>query len=73
MLGLVISALYAGTSYKIVKQFRPQAFTSSDPATLATDVALTAAGALTIAPLVVLGVALKQLAGVGVACSAVRR
>lgn len=73
MLELIIGALYVGTSYKIVKKFRPQAFTSSDRERLATDVALTAAGAVTVAPIVCLGLALKQLAGVGAACSAVRR
>lgn len=73
MIETIFGILYVGTSYGIVKKFRPQAFTSTEPAKLATDVALTAAGAVTVAPIVVLGVALKQLAGVGMACMAVRR
>lgn len=69
----IFGAIYAGTSYTIVKKLKPNAFTSTEPKRLATDIALTAAGAVTIAPIVVLGVALKQLLGVGMACAAVRR
>ena len=73
MIETIFSILYISTSYGIVKKFRPQAFTSTDPKKLATDIALTATGAVTVAPIVVLGVALKQLAGVGMACMSVRR
>ena len=73
MIEAIFGILYVGTSYEIVKKFRPQAFTSTEPRQLATDIALTAAGAVTVAPIVVLGVALKQLASVGMACMAVRR
>jgi len=73
MIETLFGILYIGTSYSIVKKFRPRAFTSSDPARLATDVALTAAGAVMVAPVVVLGYMLKELAGVGMACLAVRK
>ena len=73
MIETIFSILYISTSYGIVKKFRPQAFTSTEPKKLATDIALTATGAVTVAPIVVLGVALKQLAGVGMACMSVRR
>ena len=73
MIETLFGILYVGTSYGIVKKFRPQAFTSTEPAKLATDIALTAAGAVTVAPIICLGVALKQLVGVGMACTAVRR
>ena len=73
MIETILGILYVGTSYGIVKKFKPNAFTSTEPARLATDVALTAAGAVTVAPVVVLGVALKQLLGVGMACAAVRK
>lgn len=73
MIETILGILYAGTSYGIVKKFKPNAFTSTEPARLATDIALTAAGAVTIAPVAVLGVALKQLIGVGMVCSSVRR
>ena len=73
MLEFVIGVLYVGTSARIVKHFRPRSFTSTDPARLATDVALTAAGAVTIAPVVILGAALSQLAGIGSACAKSRK
>lgn len=73
MLNLVIGALYIGTSANIVKRFRPNAFRGSDGEALATDIALTAAGAVTVAPVVCAFYALRSLAGVGAACVAVSR
>jgi len=69
----IFGVIYGTTSYKIVKKLKPNAFTSTEPKRLITDVALPAAGAVTVAPIVILGVALKQLAGVGIACAAAGR
>lgn len=73
MLGLIIGALYVGTSANIVRRFRPNAFRGTDNEALVTDIALTAAGAVTVAPVVCACYALKHLAGVGMACVAVSR
>ena len=73
MLNLVIGTIYVGTSASIVKKYRPNAFQGTNGTALATDLALTAVGAVTVAPVVVLGSALKTLAGVALACAAVSR
>ena len=73
MFNLVIGTIYVGTSASIVKKLRPNAFQGTDGTALATDLALTAVGAVTVAPVVVLGVAIKTLAGVALACAAASR
>ena len=73
MLETLFGILYVGTSAQIVKKFRPDAFRCGDGKKLATDVALTAVGAVTVAPVVVLWVVLKQFVGVAAACLAMRR
>ena len=73
MLETLFGILYVGTSAQIVKKFRPDAFRCGNGKKLATDVALTAVGAVTVAPVVVLWVAIKQLADVTATCVAVRR
>ena len=73
LLETLFGILYVGTSAQIVKKFRPDAFRCGDGKKLATDVALTAVGAVTVAPVVVLWVVLKQFVGVAAACLAMRR
>lgn len=73
MLGLVFGAIYVGTSASIVKKFRPNAFRGSDRDALITDIVLTAAGAVTVAPVVVGVKALSCLAGVASGCALASR
>lgn len=73
MIELIFGAIYVGTSASIVKKFRPNAFRGSNGEALATDIALTAAGAVTVAPVVCLCYAVKQLASIGMACAAASR
>lgn len=69
MLELVFGAIYLGTSASLVKKIRPNAFRGSNGRALATDVALTAAGAVTVAPIVVCLYALSGLAGMASGCT----
>lgn len=70
MLGLIFGAIYVGTSASIVKRFRPNAFRGSNSDALVTDIALTAAGAVTVAPIVVGLYALGCVAGMAPGCAA---
>ena len=73
MIELIFGALYGGTSAHIVKKFRPNAFRGSDRDALITDIVLTAAGAVTAAPVVVGVKALSCLAGVASGCAVASR
>ncbi len=73
MLEFIFGALYVGTSATIVKQFRPNAFRGSNCEALITDIALTAAGAVTVAPVVVAVKALSCLAETAYGCTIASR
>lgn len=73
MIETIIGLVLMGSSYSIVKKFRPRAFTSCDPLQLVTDIALTVAGTFTVAPLALSIEGLKLLLGFGTACISARR